>query len=74
MLLLAEPPDSTLASEIERPERKRPKSISVPELIYVLIYHCYGDAKDLFPPAYESRERVVTSKVLVTSTNLPDRY
>lgn len=43
------PPDSTLTSEVKQPERKRKKSISVPGVVYVLIYHCYGGAEDLFP-------------------------
>lgn len=53
------PPDSTLTSEVKQPERKRKKLISVPGVVYVLIFHCYGGAEDLFPQLMKAQSEML---------------
>lgn len=53
------PPDSTLTSEVEQPIRTRKKSISLPGVVYVLIYHCYGGAKDLYPQLMKAQSEML---------------
>lgn len=54
------PPDSTLTSEVEQPKKKKKrKSISVPGVVCVLIYHCYGGAKDLFPQLMKAQSEML---------------
>lgn len=55
------PPDSTLTSEVEQPKKKKKKrkSISVPGVVCVLIYHRYGGAKDLFPQLMKAQSEML---------------
>lgn len=46
-----------LRSHKERGEKK--KSISVPGVVYALIYHCYGGAKDLFPQLMKAQREML---------------
>lgn len=58
------PPDGTLTSEVEQPRKKKEKkkkSISVPGVVCVLIYHCYGGAKDLFPQLMKAQSETPLS-------------
>lgn len=74
MLLLVKTPDSTLTSEVEQPERKRTKINFIPKAHLCSDISLLLQRQRFISPAYESRGGVVTSKVLVTSTNLADRY
>lgn len=72
MFLLVKTPDSTLTSEVEQPERKRTKINFSPRAHLCSDISLLLQRQRFISPAYESGEGVVTSKVLVTSTNLPD--
>lgn len=45
-------------------KEKEQKSISVPGLIYVLIYHCYCSAKDLFPQLMKAEKELLHLRFL----------
>lgn len=40
-------------------KKKRRKSISVPGVVCVLMYHCYGGAKDLFPQLMKAQSEML---------------
>lgn len=48
------------SSQEKKKEKKRKrKSISVPGVVCVLIYHCYGGAKDLFPQLMKAQSEML---------------